>query len=141
VPSAPKLNPGVNGVVFSMHVLVTQRPSPGTDYDLFRKGTSTTPGGMYKSELRSDGRASCRFRGSRHDLRIHAGPVISNGRWHTVSCWKLSTRIHLVVDGEVFTVPGAVGRIANSASIVLGAKPGGDWYAGRLDHVKITVLN
>ncbi len=139
VPSDSRLNPGSAAVSFVMHVQAESAPAKGRDYDLFRKGVASTRGGMYKAEIWSDGRVTCRFKGSQHDIRLHAGPVVTDGRWHTITCWKLAGQVRLVVDGRRWSKTGAAGTIASTAPVVLGSKPGSDWYAGRMDNVSIWI--
>jgi hypothetical protein len=139
VASDSRLNPGRAAISFVMHVRAARAPAKGHDYDLFRKGVASTRGGMYKSEIWADGRVTCRFKGAKHDARLHTGPVVTDGRWHTITCWKLADRIRLVVDGRRWSKAGAAGAIASSAPVVLGSKPGDDWYAGRMDNVSIWI--
>jgi Concanavalin A-like lectin/glucanases superfamily len=139
VPSADGLNPHRSSVRFAMRVRAPNAPSRGRDYDLFRKGVASSRGGLYKSEIWSDGRPTCRFKGSLHDVRLHGGPVVTDGGWHTITCWKLADRIRLIVDGRMWSKAGVVGSIANTAPVVLGSKPGDDWYAGRMDDVSIWI--
>jgi Concanavalin A-like lectin/glucanases superfamily len=138
VPSASDLNPGAADVSFTMHLLAPHKPAAKHDYDLFRKGVDATNGGMYKAEMGADGRITCRFKGS-HDIRLHTGPAIADDKWHTVTCSKTSSTISLTVDGKTWATSRSAGSISNSADVVLGAKPGDDWYAGLMDDVSISI--
>jgi hypothetical protein len=147
VPSSAALNPGNARIVFTAHVRYTVTPPSGTttDYDVIRKGTASDSAQFYKLEIRPDNRAVCRFVGSNTTstgLLIHAGPVLNDGKWHTLICEKTDTQITLVVDGTVRAKSGAVGSISNSGPLVLGAKNGRkytDFYNGDLDEVSVSV--
>jgi hypothetical protein len=56
-----------------------------------------------------------------------------------VQCIKAPTAIQLVVDGKTFAQPANVGSITNTAPLVIGARPDGDYYAGDLDEVSIRI--
>jgi Concanavalin A-like lectin/glucanases superfamily len=138
VPSASDLNPGSADVSFTLHLRTSRKPASNHDYDLLRKGISSTSGGMYKAEMGSDGKITCRFKGS-HDIRLHTGPSGTDGKWHAVTCSKTNSTVELTVDGKSWTVSKSAGSISNSASVVLGAKPGDDWYDGLMDDVSISI--
>ncbi len=146
VPSSDALNPGSAPITFTVHVRYTVTPPSGsaTDYDVLRKGTSSDSAQFYKLEIRPDNRAVCRFVGSKttaKGLLIHTGPVLNDGRWHTLTCTKTDAQIALVVDGKAYTKQGAVGSITNTGPLTLGAKPGrsySDFYNGDLDEVSVS---
>ncbi len=50
VPDSPTLNPGTKDFSFSVQVQTGTVPPAGIDYDLVRKGVSSTKGGEYKLE-------------------------------------------------------------------------------------------
>jgi hypothetical protein len=138
VPSSETLNPGKTG--FSVRVSVRFSKLPAQDYDLLRKGLSTTAGGDYKMEIAHSGQALCLFGGSAGKVTLIGGPKLNTGTWHTIVCAKSATGVRLVVDGTVRkTSSVTVGSIANSASVYLGAKPGTDFYNGIMDEVRIAV--
>jgi hypothetical protein len=142
VPSSPALNPGSQPISFTVHVNYTRSPSGGstTDYDLVRKGVSGTTGGFYKLEIRTDNQAICRFVDSRgHDTRLHAGPKLNTGSWHTLTCTKTSSEVRLIVDGTTYRTSAPGGSISNTDPLYLGAKPGSDYYNGRMDEVSINI--
>lgn len=147
VPSSATLNPGNAPIVFTAHVRYTVTPPSGktTDYDVIRKGTASDSARFYKLEIRPDNRAVCRFVGSNTTstgLLIHAGPVLNDGKWHTLTCTKTDTHITLVVDGTAHAKSGTVGSISNSGPLVLGAKNGRkytDFYNGALDEVSVSI--
>jgi hypothetical protein len=140
VPSASDLNPGSANVTMTIHLQTTGTPpAPPADWDVFRKGLYTTAGGELKMEFQQSGQASCGFEGSGGYSELIAGPKINNGQWHTVQCVKTSTGIQVIVDGTTYSQRGTVGTIANTASVVIGARPGSDWYQGALDEASLQV--
>jgi hypothetical protein len=140
VPSRADLNPSGANITVTVHLKTTGTPPPApADWDLIRKGLSTTAGGEYKMEFQHSGQASCGFAGSGGGADLVAGPALNDGRWHTVSCVKTSSAIELIVDGHVFTKSAEVGSIANTSDVIIGARPGSDWYSGLLDEVSIKI--
>jgi hypothetical protein len=140
VPTAADLNPGSANITVTIHLKTSGTPpSPPADWDVIRKGLYTTTGGEFKMEFQQSGQASCGFEGSSGYAELVAGPAINNGQWHTVSCVKTSTAIQVVVDGQIFSKTANVGAIANTADVVIGARPGSDWYQGQLDEASIQI--
>jgi hypothetical protein len=138
VPSAGDLNPGSANITISMHLKATSVPTL-PDWDLIRKGLFETSGGEFKMEYQPSGQASCGFKGSAGYSELIAGPALNNGHWHVVRCVKTSSAIRLVVDGQTFSLPASVGSIANTASVVIGARPGSDFFNGSLDQASIHI--
>ena len=140
VPSAANLNPGTANIILTMRLKTTDVPGlPPKDADLIRKGTYAPTTSEYKVELQHSGQASCGFEGSAGYSELIDGPRLNDGQWHKVQCIKAPTTIELVVDGKTFTQPANVGSIANTAPVVLGSRPNGDWYSGDLDEVSIRI--
>jgi chitodextrinase len=142
VPSSGSLNPGSHDITLSAKVKFSLLPPGGgaADYDLLRKGLSTTAGGDYKMEIVSSGKTLCLFRGSGTQVQLTGGPNLANGAWHTISCEKTATSVRLIVDGAVKASKSAtVGTISNSSPLYVGAKPNDDWYIGLLDEVFVKV--
>jgi hypothetical protein len=141
VPSSSRLNPGSAPFTLTAHVSFTHRPvSAVADYDLVRKGLSSTAGGEYKMEIMDTGKALCDFHGSTANAVLTDGPNLADGAWHSIQCIKQNASISLVIDGQTFTKADAVGSISNSASLSIGAKSaGGDWYQGLMDEVSVSV--
>jgi hypothetical protein len=138
--SATDLNPGSANITFTIHLKTTGTPPPApADWDLFRKGLYTSGGAEYKMEFQQSGQASCGFEGTGGYAELIAGPAINDGQWHTISCVKTSTAIQVVVDGQAFSKAANVGSIANSSDVVIGARPGSDWYNGQLDEASIQI--
>jgi hypothetical protein len=139
VGSSTNLNPGTGAYSITVHLRFTDSPSASVqDFDVLRKGLSTTSGGSYKIEVLENGRAYCNFRGSR-EVSLSGGPDLSDDRWHTVICRRTSSSVQLVVDGATFTRSGSTGTISNSDAMFIGAKDtaGDDQFAGRLDEVSV----
>jgi hypothetical protein len=137
VPSKAALNPGANDFSFVVNVKFSQVP-PG-DYDLLRKGLSSTAGGDYKMEVLHSGKAMCHFEGSSGSSTKTAGPNLADGSWHTITCKKTASQIILTVDGASYPKSATVGAISNGAVLTVGAKSsGGDWYKGLMDEVTLS---
>lgn len=139
VPPASDLNPHRRRIVVAIHLRTNGTPERGHDWDLIRKGFYSTPGGEYKVEYYASGRASCGFNGSSDYAELIARPRLDDGRWHSVRCVKSRSRIKTIVDGRTFSRRARVGRIANRARVVVGARPGSDWYRGSLDQARIKI--
>lgn len=138
VPSAPALNAGSADITITIHLKATAVPAT-PDWDIIRKGLFTTVGGEWKVEYQPTGQASCGFVGSAGSRELIAGPALNDGAWHTVQCTKTATGIRLVVDGQTFSMAGAVGTISNDAPVVVGARPGSEFFQGSLDEASIRI--
>jgi len=141
VPSSASLNPGTADFSFSATFQSSVPPGAGLDYDLLRKGLTTTSGGEYKVEvLQANGkaRALCVVKDSaKKALQIRGTTNLTDGNLHTITCTRTSTGLTLVVDSLApRTKAGSTGTIANTAALSLGAKAeggaGADWFDGVL---------
>ena len=140
VPSAASMNPGSANFSFTIDLQTTGTPPPPpADWDLIRKGDSTTPGGEYKMEFQHSGQASCGFKGSTRYAELAAGPALNDGHWHTITCVKTSSDIELIIDGQTFATPATIGSISNTAPVIIGSHPFADWYQGSLDEAAISI--
>ncbi|MCA1695792.1 MAG: LamG domain-containing protein [Actinobacteria bacterium] len=139
VPDNNTLDPGSAPLTITMNVKLNQRPSTGKDYDLIRKGLAGTAGGDYKIEILETGKVFCRFKGSVGPVTLRNGPNLADGAWHTIQCAKSDSSIKLVVDGITYSKVGTVGSIANASAVIVGAKPGDDFFNGLLDEVEVVV--
>jgi hypothetical protein len=138
VPSTDDLNPYNANVTVSIAVQTTGTPPPSpADWDLIRKGIYGSPGNEYKMELQQSGQISCGFEGTGGYTELVAGPAVNNGQWHTAQCVKTATAIEVVVDGQTFTKKASLGSISNTLPLVIGARPGSDWYSGALDEASL----
>jgi hypothetical protein len=139
VKDAPGLRAGDKDIVVTMSVRFTSLPSG--DYDLIRKGLSSSSGGDWKAEILSNGKAFCYFKGSKGSISKSAGPNLADGRYHKITCEKHATTVVLAVDGTRYSSTKTIGSITNTATLSIGAKAGsgGDWYKGRMDEVSLTI--
>jgi hypothetical protein len=139
VPSSDSLNPGTAAFSFSVTFQSSVAPGAGLDYDLLRKGLTTTSGGEYKVEvLEANGkaRALCVVKDSaKKALQIRGTTNLTDGNVHTITCTRTSTGLTVVVDNLApRTKSGSTGSVSNTAPLSLGAKaeggPGADWFNG-----------
>jgi hypothetical protein len=148
VPDSASLSPGTDAFQFGVTV-VSGVPAVGTDYDLLRKGFSSTVGGEFKVEIlnvNDKARPMCLVKDSlKHVASIRGGPTagIADGKAHVITCSKTSTGVTITVDGvsKTKTITATLGIVANSGTLTLGAKDGyapgnvnGDWS-------KVTLLD
>ena len=139
VPSSNDLNPGSSDITITIHLKTTSVPAT-PDWDLIRKGTSTTSGGEFKMEYQPSGQASCGFKGSSSYSELITGPALNDGKWHTVQCVKTSSAIKLIVDGQTFSKSATVGAIANTDPVLIGAhSSGSELFNGSLDEASIQI--
>jgi hypothetical protein len=138
------LNPGSSNFQITVHVNFTTKPSSSVgDYDLFRKGLSSSKGGDYKVEILGSGKAFCMMIGSSGSASLTAGSNLADGKWHTIQCLRQGSKISLVVDGKSSSTSGNIGSISNSAKATLGAKSSsgsGDQYTGLMDEVSWSLI-
>ncbi|HYY45278.1 MAG TPA: LamG-like jellyroll fold domain-containing protein [Actinomycetota bacterium] len=145
VPSSASLNPGSANITITAHVKFSILPPSKHDYDLVRKGISSTAGGDYKMEILSTGRVRCYFKGtSRVSASVVPATPINDNQWHTITCTKTANSVTATVDSKSRTSSGSAGSISNNADLIVGAKSssGGannNWYNGRLDEVSINI--
>ncbi|HET7431112.1 MAG TPA: LamG-like jellyroll fold domain-containing protein [Nocardioides sp.] len=139
VPTSDSLNPGTAAFSFSVTFQSSVAPGPGLDYDLLRKGLTTTSGGEYKVEiLQANGksRALCVVKDSaKKALQIRGTTDLTDGQVHTITCTRTSTGLSVVVDNLApRTKTGTTGVVTNTAPLSIGAKaeggPTADWFNG-----------
>ncbi len=136
VPNSGSLNPGSAGITIAVKFSLDRNPPTGYDYDIVRKGLAGTPGGDYKMEVLSNGKALCRFRGSTA-AELRGGTNLGVGT-HVVRCVKTQSAVALWVDGQrKATKTVNVGAISNTQPVILAAKPGDDYTKGLIDYIKI----
>lgn len=138
VPSAPALNPQSANFTVTIHLRAVDTPAT-PDWDLIRKGLFTSAGGEFKVEFQPTGQASCGYMGSQGSSELIAGPALDDGAWHTIQCVKTATSITLIVDGQAASKPAKIGSISNSADLVIGARPGSEFFIGALDEASVVV--
>jgi hypothetical protein len=140
VPSSASLNPGAAAFSATVHVR-TSTVTADDSADVMRKGLSTNSKTYWKMELRpnsthTSARIRCYFRGSSGIASLYATPVVSDGAWHTVQCFKQAGQVGVVFDGRTRTKAATVGSISNGAALTIGAKSAtDDAYVGLVDEV------
>jgi Concanavalin A-like lectin/glucanases superfamily len=152
VPTSTTLNPGASTFSYSVKMQTSHVPASGTDYDLMRKGISSTTGGEYKIEIvnaNGQGRAFCFVKDSRGvGAGVKGTTNVTDGHVHTLTCTKTASGLTLKVDAltpRTRTVSGGLGSISNTSALVIGAKTptvtgtAGDWYNGALLEARISV--
>lgn len=140
VPASSDFTPGKGAFAVKVSVRFDDRPSATVrDYDLLRMGLSSTSGGSWKVEVLQNGKAYCEFRGSSGTGTVSAGPDLSDGRWHTLTCARTSSKVVLTVDGKSYSTSKATGSITSSKAVYIGARDGSgaDQYRGLMDSVSI----
>lgn len=139
VPTSDSLNPGTAAFSFSVTFQSSVAPGSGLDYDLLRKGLTTTSGGEYKVEiLQANGkaRALCVVKDSaKKALQIRGTTNLTDGQVHTITCTRTSAGLTVVVDNLAPRIKaGSTGTVANTAPLSIGAKAeggsGADWFNG-----------
>lgn len=146
VPSSASLNPGTAPVTVTASVLFTVVPdSTVVDYDLVRKGLSSTAGGEYKMEILPNAshtvaQAFCLFKdGAKVVGRVRGTKNLADGAWHTISCVKAAGSVKVIVDGTTKTAAKSLGSISNTAPVSVGNKTGGgDQYNGDMDETSVS---
>jgi hypothetical protein len=140
VPSATDLNPVTSNFTVTLHVKFPARPSSSVgDFDVLRKGLSTTEGGSYKIEILQSGRAFCDFRGSTHEGSLTGANALAVNTWHTIVCSRTATSMRLTVDGSTTSKTVTTGTLSNTGNLYIGAKSssGADQLTGFVDAVSI----
>ena len=144
VPHSPDLNPGSATFSFSARVKFTTLPPPET-WDVVRKGVSGSSGGNYKLELFSGNggaRARCSWKdGDGTSITAVRGAGLSDGAWHHLVCTRQGSQVQITVDGSSSSnTQSALGSIANTSELTVGAKPtGGDAFLGTMDDVRVSI--
>ncbi len=155
VPDSPSLNPGSQDFSFSVTVHTDAIPPAGEDYDLLRKGVSSTRGGEYKIEMinvNGKAKALCLVKDSaRHSSSIRGGgPLnLADNQPHTIKCKKTASSLSVQVDARpLLTKAATLGSVNNTQSLTIGVKlpnspendlASGDWYKGVMSSANISV--
>lgn len=140
IPHASVLNAGSGAFSVSVYFKSSTRPSGSVeDYDLVRKGLSTTSGGDWKMEVLSNGRAFCHFRGTR-SVNVTGTSNVVTGSWVRITCSKSTSGVRVKVNGTTqgssSTNPGTV---SNAAGMYVGAKTSSsDVTTGSMDSLTLT---
>ena len=142
VPASSSLNPGTSNFDVTAWVNFTDAPGSGETYDIYRKGVAATPGGEFKLEIISGGRAKCTAKDSDRLRGVIAGPSVSlaDGAWHLVGCRRTDSSWSVIVDDTVTSTTVPFGSISNDRPVSIGSKYGEeDFVPGRIDEVQFTV--
>lgn len=142
VPSSATLNPGVSNFTFSAWMNLTIAPGKGVTYDIIRKGLAATPGGEYKLEIITGGRARCTAKDSARSTAGITGPKVNlaDGRWHQVGCARVGSSWQVIIDGKVRSRTVTLGSVSNTKSLSIGSKYGKeDGTPGLVDEVHFAV--
>jgi hypothetical protein len=141
VPNNPLLNPGTGPFSVSLSFKSSIFPTPTVgDYDLIRKGLSTTAGGDWKIEVEHSGRPFCHLQGASRSIGLTGKTNVVDGAWHRLECRTTTSGTALVVDGTVQAQTSRLpGNSSNTAPLTIGAKSNSqDTTTGVLDEVVIT---
>jgi hypothetical protein len=145
VPNSPSLNPGTSDFSYSVTVQTSRVPPSGTDYDLIRKGISSTSGGEYKLEIvysNGIGKAFCLVKDNlKVSATVKGTTNVTDGKTHTLTCKKSASGVTLVVDSlapRTKVVSSGLGSISNTSPLTISAKTptitgvNGDFYSGTM---------
>ena len=145
VNDSPSLKPGTADFSVTVHVRFDVAPSAAVgDYDLIRKGVSSTTGGEWKIEIFPGNNltspAFCLFKDTAGKVaNLRGTKNLADNAWHTITCAKTASSIKLTVDGATQTKAAVLGSISNNADLSIGQKlGGGDQYVGDMDEVSIS---
>lgn len=137
--NVPSLKPGTKNVRISVRFKGTSRPTAPIDYDLIKYGSSVDPGtSSVKMEVIESGQVDCGFSGStgHHDLK--AGPVVTDGAWHLIQCYKYTNRVETWIDGiKVGSKLIVIGNINPIRDFFIGSAGNGDFTKATLDEVTL----
>lgn len=145
VPNSATLNPGTSDFSYGVTVQTSRTPPSGTDYDLIRKGISSTAGGEYKLEIvysSTGGKAFCLAKDASKVVATVKGTTnVTDGHVHSLTCEKTSTGLTLQVDNlapRIKVVSAGLGAISNTSPLTISAKTptikgvNGDFYSGTM---------
>lgn len=98
--------------------------------------------GQWKMQLKpSTGAIQCRLKGSTGSTLLTSSVTgVTDGRWHTATCWRDSPTVGVTVDGIATTENVSVGNIGNSRPLRIGAKSltaATDQFTGVIDYVSM----
>jgi hypothetical protein len=151
VPNKDSLNPGTSDFSYSVTMQTSRVPPSGTDYDLIRKGVSSTAGGEYKLEIvysNGIGKALCLVKDNlKVSATIRGTTNVTDGRVHTLTCEKTSAGVTLRVDSLTpRTKAASLGSVSNSSALTISAKTptitgvSGDFYSGTMLGARLSLI-
>jgi hypothetical protein len=150
VPHNSTLSPGGGDFSFTVQVQTNRVPPSGSDYDLLRKGLSSTSGGEYKLEIINSngvGKAYCLVKDKTgRSAEVTGTTNVADGELHTLTCTKTSSYVSLKVDDLAARKKSAsLGSITNTRELVIGARASSgtgtsnDWYNGTMRSAGVSV--
>lgn len=150
VPHSATLSPGSSNFSFSIQMQTNRIPPSGTDYDLLRKGLSSTSGGEYKLEIINSngiGKAYCLVKDKTgRSAEVTGTTNVADGKLHTLTCSKTENSVTLKVDDLTARKKSAsLGSITNTRELVIGARAStgtgtsNDWYNGTIRSAAVSV--
>jgi len=153
VRDSPTLNPGAADFSFSVEVQFDDIPPKARDYDLLRKGLSSSAGGDYKIEIvygAGLAKAQCEVKDSRgRGVGLRGTANLADNQHHKIKCTKTATALIMTVDdGRARKKSASIGSISNTAPLTIGVKEPdspendlklGDWYKGLMRSATISV--
>jgi hypothetical protein len=138
VPSSTTLNAGTSRVALSLRFKSTFAAGSGnSDWDMIKRGG-------YKIEIyrkKQGDQARCAFTdtGGRK-LAFQAGPSLTDGAWHTVTCTRLGNTATLTVDGVNYTHTATIGSLKPGNQMWIGwGGDNTDYFHGALDYVSVNI--
>ncbi|MET0417157.1 MAG: LamG-like jellyroll fold domain-containing protein [Actinoplanes sp.] len=143
--TSPDLNPGTRNIAYGADVLLTPgQTSKGQN--VVQKGYSATSS-QWKLQIDgAAGRPSCVLVGDRQPMirMVTSAISVADGRWHSVSCHRVSTSLTIYVDGVARGRTGVPARLSvtNSRPLSIGGKGAyvdNDQFNGALDNVWVRV--
>ena len=155
VPNSATLNPGISDFSYTVQVQTDTVPPTGKDYDLMRKGISTTQGGEYKVELinvKGKAKALCVVKDAAgHSASIRGGGTLNlaDNVLRTITCTKTATSLAVQVTSRPLNLKHArLGSVSNNQPLTIGVKlpnspendlAAGDWYEGLMRSASIAI--
>jgi hypothetical protein len=153
VPDSPTLNPGDKDFSYTVQVQFDVIPPKARDYDLMRKGLSSTGGGEFKVEIvygKGLAKAQCVVKDAAgHEAGLRGTANLADNQLHTITCKKTSTALIQIVDnGRARKKSASLGSISNGEPLTIGVKEpdspendlrDGDWYNGVMRSATISV--
>jgi len=140
VPSVDDLNPGRRNFTVSAWVRLRTLPEHHGDYDILRKGLSSTS--EYKIEVMRGGQVRCIAKDTAgHVARITGmGHPLSTGRWHWIGCSRVAGTWTVHADAHAESTRVRLGSIATSMPLSIGSNYGlEDAPQGEIDDVRLRV--
>lgn len=137
VLNVPRLKASTRNIRISLRFKGTSRPAAPIDYDLIKYGSSTDPGtSSVKMEVVESGQVDCGFSGSAGHYDLKVGPVVTDGAWHLIQCYKYTNRVETWIDGtKVGSKSIVIGAINPIRDFFIGSAGNGDFTKATLDEV------